>query len=182
MIARIVAGQILPLIQQIVAILKDAGIIKDPAQLAQLQQQVTEASAEADAAFASFVQSTQPVGQIVPGVPFVVNLLGALQNFIVALVRPAITAVAAYYIYPRLWSGQQIPPYAWIPIIFWFVGRSVEKILGTSGFPVSDFMSSPPLISSPAPAPARPSPAPPPPPTPPMSQPPTWDTPPGGDR
>lgn len=139
------------LFKPILDLLTSAGIIKTPEQQAQLQQQLQAAAAEADQSFADFVKATQPTGQVVAGVPWFINLIGALQNLVVAMVRPAISFFCAYqvYLHPRDYTT----PLYLVPILFWFTGRTVEKLMNADGFSPSDFAPAP----APAPVPQRPA-------------------------
>lgn len=132
---------ILAVIKPLLDLLTSAGIIKTPEQQAQIQAQIQAAAAQADQSFADFVKATQPTGQVVAGVPWFVNLIGAVQNLIVAMVRPAISFFAAYQVYfhPHDYST----PLYLIPVLFWFTGRTVEKLMSASGFPASDFAPAP---------------------------------------
>ncbi len=118
---------LLGLITSLVGIGKSTGLIKSPEDELKYQQALMQAAAQQDSAFAQFIASTSPGGTVAPGLPWYINLLGAVQNFCVSMMRPLITAYTAYWIYTQP-DPMKIPALAWTPIAFWFTGRSVEKI------------------------------------------------------
>ncbi len=111
-------------------ILYGTGVLKDPADVQAEQQfklkllEMAEAKDKAQAqAWGDFIKQTQPVGQVVAGAPAFANVLAALQNFIVAMVRPAITLYLMVHYGPDSMGAR-------LALVFWFGGRSVEKIAG----------------------------------------------------
>ena len=118
---------ILDILGALVGIGKSAGLIKSPEDEVKLQQAALAAAAQSDTAFAQFITATSP--QDVPG----------WANVLTALVRPFVTFLSMYLIYgsitnPALAANVKAagvdPHWLFLPILFWFSGRSAEKITG----------------------------------------------------